>query len=362
VSTGRSEVNHQARLNAAESDASVLAVNPTIRGKSCLPTQQPQPTMTNIPKVDEDILSTMAVPIKVDEESTMASTIKVDHEEPTTITATETTIQFVPSHQEDSAPTLTEDAASTPATDPKTALAARQARFKSLQAQKITGRKATEREVRDAEDRSSRLAQISKLSAAHEKANYKLLKADDPDFERKRNWDYTVEESESWDKRLKKKAKNREGVAFADYRNEANKVYKRQIGQMSKVDREAYAEDKARKLQSQVSSGLLQLVETDAGEIYTVDNLGRINTPVDEAYSHDHKPSKEAVDRLVEDLEKGERARMKARAARGIRDEQDAGDVTYINQKNKQFNDKLSRFYNKYTSEIRDSFERGTAI
>jgi hypothetical protein len=126
VSTGRSEVNHQARLNAAESDASVLAVNPTIRGKSCLPTQQPQPTMTNIPKVDEDILSTMAVPIKVDEESTMASTIKVDHEEPTTITATETTIQFVPSHQEDSAPTLTEDAASTPATDPKTALAARQ--------------------------------------------------------------------------------------------------------------------------------------------------------------------------------------------------------------------------------------------
>jgi len=252
--------------------------------------------------------------------------------------------------------------ASTTNPDPKAALQARMARFKALQAQKVNGRKATEREVRDAEDRSSRLAQISKLSAAHEKASYKLLKSEDPDFERKRNWDYTVEESESWDKRLKKKAKNREGVAFADYRNEANKVYKRQIGQMTKVDMEAYAEEKARKLQSQVSSGLLQLVETDAGEIYTVDSNGRINTPVDEAYGHDHKPSKEALDRLVADLDKGERARMKARAARGIRDEQDVGDVTYINQKNKQFNDKLSRFYNKYTSEIRDSFERGTAI
>jgi pre-mRNA-splicing factor SYF2 len=321
--------------------------------------------MAHIPTVNDNFpLTTLAV--KIDEEPTMASTIKVDHEGPSTITATETTVQVhvqvTPSAQEDTAPTPTEDVPSTSTSDPKAALAARMARFKSLQTAKVNGRKATEREVRDAEDRSSRLAQISKLSAAHEKANYKLLKADDPDFERKRNWDYTVEESESWDKRLKKKAKNREGVAFADYRNEANKVYKRQVGQMSKVDREAYAEEKARKLQNQVSSGLLQLVETDNGEIYTVDNHGRINTPVDEVYSHDHKPSKEAVDRMVEDLEKGERARMKARAARGIRDEQDAGDVTYINQKNKQFNDKLSRFYNKYTSEIRDSFERGTAI
>lgn len=264
-----------------------------------------------------------------------------------------------PAMMEDAGPTLIEDA---PAADPKAALAARMARFKSLQAQKITGRKATEREVRDAEDRSSRLAQISKLQDAHEKAAYKLLKNDDPDFERKRNWDYTVEESESWDKRIAKKSRNRDGVAFADYRNEANKVYKRQIKQMSKVDQESYTQSKARKLQTQVSSGLLQLVETPAGEIYTVDSLGRINTPVDEDYSHDHTPSKEAVDKLVEDLEKGERARLKARAARGIRDEQDGGDVTYINAKNKQFNDKLARFYNKYTSEIRDSFERGTAI
>jgi len=145
-------------------------------------------------------------------------------------------------------------------------------------------------------------------------------------------------------------------------RNEANKVYKRQIKQMSKVDQEAYASSKAEKLQNQVSSGLLQLVETPTGEIYTIDTLGRINTPVDEDYTHDHKPKKENVDKLVEDLEKGERARLKARAARGLKDEQDVGDVTYINQKNKQFNEKLARFYNKYTSEIRESFERGTAI
>jgi pre-mRNA-splicing factor SYF2 len=247
--------------------------------------------------------------------------------------------------------------------DPKAALAARMARFKALQSQKESGRKATEKEVRDAEDRSARLTQISKLQDAHDKASYKLLKSEDPDFERKRNWDYTVEESESWDKRMAKKARSRDNVAFADYTKEANKVYKRQIKQMDKVDLESYASQKAEKLQRQVQSGLLQLIESPDGDLYTVNPLNnQINTPAEESYSHDHKPSQEAIDKLVGDLDKGERARLKARAARGIRDEQDAGDVTYINQKNKQFNDKLTRFYNKYTTEIRESFERGTAI
>jgi pre-mRNA-splicing factor SYF2 len=222
--------------------------------------------------------------------------------------------------------------------------------FKNLQAQKVNGRKATEKEVRDAEDRTARLTQISKLQDAHDKASYKLLKSEDPDFERKRNWDYTVEESESWDKRMSKKARSRDNVAFADYTQEANKVYKRQIKQMDKVDLDNYASQKAEKLQRQVQSGLLKLIESPDGDLYTVNPL------------NNHIPSKEAIDKLVDDLEKGERARLKARAARGIRDEQDGGDVTYINQKNKQFNDKLTRFYNKYTTEIRESFERGTAI
>lgn len=286
----------------------------------------------------------------------------------TAIVTTVTTNAVSETAPSDSKPTPTE-AASTAVTstddappDPKAALAARMARFKSLQAAKEKGRKATEREVRDAEDRSERLAKLSKLTDAHTKASYKLLKTDDPDFERKRNWDYTVEESESWDKRVAKKARAKDNNAFADYRGEANKVYKRQLGQMNKVDLAAYAEEKATKLQRQVQAGLLQLVETDAGEIYTVDTLGRINTPVQEEYAHDHRPSKEAVDRLVGDIEKGEKARLEARRKRGIKDEQDTGDVTYINQKNKQFNDKLGRFYNRYTTEIRENFERGTAI
>jgi len=70
----------------------------------------------------------------------------------------------------------------------------------------------------------------------------------------------------------------------------------------------------------------------------------------------DNKPTRAAVDRLVTDLKKADEVRMK-RQKKG-----DDDDITYINDKNKHFNQKLARYYNKYTSEIRDSFERGTMI
>lgn len=37
-------------------------------------------------------------------------------------------------------------------------------------------------------------------------------------------------------------------------------------------------------------------------------------------------------------------------------------DITYINERNMQFNKKLERFYGKYTKEIKDNLERGTAV
>jgi pre-mRNA-splicing factor SYF2 len=219
-------------------------------------------------------------------------------------------------------------------TDPKAALAARMARFKALQSAKETGRKHTEKEVRDAQDRESRMAHLATLRTASDKAAYKLLKSEDPEFERKRNWDYTVEESEKWDKRINKKSRNRDGVAFSDFRGEANKVYKRQIRQMSAVDKDAYAAEKAATLQRQVQAGLLELVESEDGDVFTVDKAtGRINTPAEENYRMDHKPSKEAVDRLVGDLELGEKKRLELRRKRGVEDKDEMGDVTYINQK-----------------------------
>lgn len=37
-------------------------------------------------------------------------------------------------------------------------------------------------------------------------------------------------------------------------------------------------------------------------------------------------------------------------------------DITYINQRNYKFNQKIARAYDKYTQETKDSLERGTAL
>jgi len=37
-------------------------------------------------------------------------------------------------------------------------------------------------------------------------------------------------------------------------------------------------------------------------------------------------------------------------------------DVTSINERNRKFNEKLERNYSKYAAEIKQNFERGTAL
>ncbi|OJD35707.1 pre-mrna-splicing factor syf2 [Diplodia corticola] len=242
----------------------------------------------------------------------------------------------------------------------------RMARFKALQARQAAARKSNLKESTAEAQR----AQIdpNALSALHRKhaiASHKLLKAETQeqgdDFERKRAWDWTVEESERWDRRMEKKGKHRKDVAFQDYRQDATKSYKRQLRDL-KPDLDGYERQKMEAVQRAAQNGGLEIIEMEDGELIAVDRDGSFYTTADSTDFINHRPEKEAVDKLVADIRKAEDARLKARRARGIDNDNDNGDVTYINQKNKQFNEKLARFYNKYTADIRESFERGTAI
>jgi pre-mRNA-splicing factor SYF2 len=243
----------------------------------------------------------------------------------------------------------------------------RLARFRALQAR---AKKSSDQNLAEATKESQRLAtDPSALTALHRKrdiAQHKLLKAETEeagdDFERKRAWDWTAEESEKWDKRVKKKAAARDNNAFQDYRTESNKVYKRQVRQNMKApDMERYEKDKMAAIEKAAASGGLDIVETEDGELIAVDKDGSFYSTADSTGFIENRPDKSAIDRLVADMKKAEDARLRKRRERMAANGDD-GDVTYINEKNKQFNQKLSRFYNKYTAEIRDSFERGTMI
>ncbi|XP_065837691.1 pre-mRNA-splicing factor syf2-like [Oscarella lobularis] len=70
-------------------------------------------------------------------------------------------------------------------------------------------------------------------------------------------------------------------------------------------------------------------------------------------------PSKEGVDRMVNDLEKQAAKRAKFSRRRQFFDD---ADIDYINERNMKFNKKASRYYNKFTAEIKQNLERGTAV
>lgn len=249
--------------------------------------------------------------------------------------------------------------------DPATKAKDRMARFKALQAR---AKNSSETNLKEATRESQRLAtDPSQLTALHRKhaiASHKLLKADvedaGEDFERKRAWDWTIDESEKWDKRMKKKAAHRDNTAFADYTQESNKVYKTQLRNIN-PDMERYEKDRMAAIEKAAATGGLDIVETEDGELIAIDKDGSFYSSADSTTFAQNKPDKAAVDRLVADIRRAEEQRLKKRKERMARNG-DEGDVTYINEKNKQFNQKLARFYDKYTAEIRDSFERGTMI
>ncbi|KAI1105887.1 SYF2-domain-containing protein [Jackrogersella minutella] len=262
------------------------------------------------------------------------------------------------------APTATETAPDS-ALDAAEKAKERLARFRALQARAKT---SSDKNLEEATKESQRLATdpsaLTALNRRRDIATHKLLKAETEeagdDFERKRAWDWTAEESERWDKRVKKKAAHRDNNAFQDYRHESNKVYKRQLRDMA-PDLERYEKDKMAAIEKAAASGGLEIIETEDGELIAVDKDGSFYSTADSTAFAENKPDKAAVDRLVGDLQKAEESRLRKRRERMAQNGDD-GDVTYINEKNKQFNQKLARFYNKYTAEIRDSFERGTMI
>ncbi|PHH69527.1 hypothetical protein CDD82_7700 [Ophiocordyceps australis] len=241
----------------------------------------------------------------------------------------------------------------------------RLARFKSLQAR---AKESLEENLKEATKEVQRLnsdtSQLPALERKHAIASQKLLKSDveaaGGDFERERAWDWTVDECDEWDKRVKKKAAHRDGNAFRDYQQESNKVYKRQLRNI-KPDLEQYDKQKMAAVEKAAASGGLDIVETENGELIAIDKDGSFYSTADSTNFAQNKPDKAAVDRLVQDLRRAEDQRLKKRRDR-MADQGDQGDVTYINEKNKQFNQKLARFYDKYTADIRDSFERGTMI
>ncbi|ETW07989.1 hypothetical protein H310_02374 [Aphanomyces invadans] len=76
-------------------------------------------------------------------------------------------------------------------------------------------------------------------------------------------------------------------------------------------------------------------------------------------YGKNDATTEEGVDRMVAEL--AHRAEVKKKFSRR-RQHYDGEDIDYINNRNRVFNKKISRAFDKYTVEIRQNLERGTAL
>ncbi|KAM6108629.1 pre-mRNA-splicing factor SYF2 [Pterocles gutturalis] len=150
------------------------------------------------------------------------------------------------------------------------------------------------------------------------------------DYERVKLLEISAEEADRWER--KKKRKNPD-LGFSDYASAQLRQYQRLTRQI-KPDLEQYEKMK--------------------------EQYGEALYPTSNSLLHgSHVPSKEGVDRMVADLEKQIEKREKYSRRRPYNDD---ADIDYINERNAKFNKKAERFYGKYTAEIKQNLERGTAV
>ncbi|XP_065056960.1 pre-mRNA-splicing factor syf2-like [Rhopilema esculentum] len=210
-------------------------------------------------------------------------------------------------------------------------------RLRELQLRRNAARKLNHEEMVE-EDRRNKLP--ANWEARKRKAEWELADQEARKEAEERGEDYdqtkllqqSAHELEMLERKKKKRKNPDQG--FSDYAAAQLRQYQR-LTRQHKPDLESYNKMK--------------------------DTMGDNAFPTAHSLSHggEGKVSEAAVDRMVEDLGKQIQKREKFHRRRQHFDE---ADIDYINERNKKFNEKAERYYGKYTEEIKQNLERGTAI
>ncbi|XP_015677738.1 pre-mRNA-splicing factor SYF2 [Protobothrops mucrosquamatus] len=208
-------------------------------------------------------------------------------------------------------------------------------KFRELHLKRNEARKLNHQEVVEEDKRlklptnwEAKKARLEWELKVEEKKKDCLVKGED--YERVKLLEISAEDAERFERKRRKKNPD---LGFSDYAAAQLRQYQRLTRQI-KPDLEKY--DKLR---------------GESGEDFF---------PTSNSLLHGtHVPSKEGVDKMVTDLEKQIQKREKYSRRRSYNDD---ADIDYINERNAKFNKKAERFYGKYTAEIKQNLERGTAV
>ncbi|KAK0557168.1 Pre-mRNA-splicing factor SYF2 [Tilletia horrida] len=202
-----------------------------------------------------------------------------------------------------------------------------------------------------------------KLKKAEKILEERDIRESGEDLDRVRAWGYSIEDNEAWEEKLEDKEERRD-KGPVDFNTAAERSYQRQVRQM-KPDLKEYERsmvDASNASGTSSSSSALVRSGQSSGALITTNSGTSTSSAYQDADALSygtHKPSEAAFERLASHINH----EHEVRATRSRKRPADPdSEVTYINEKNRKFNEKAERFFGKYTKEIRESFERGTAL
>lgn len=117
------------------------------------------------------------------------------------------------------------------------------------------------------------------------------------DWDRKKGWDYSIEDNEKWDRKQELKNQNQKNGGFINYAQLAEQSYKKEINNLD-VNKEEYINQKKKLQQKRIRSG-------EEGE-----NEEDVES---EEIDYNNKPSKAAIERLVSQLKGSDSRKLRRR-------------------------------------------------
>lgn len=208
-------------------------------------------------------------------------------------------------------------------------------RLKNLQLRMNEARKLNHVEVVEEDKRKKLPANFEQKRKfveweEQEEKKRKECEARGEEYDRVKLLEISADDAEKWERKKKKKNPD---PGFSDFESATYRQYQRNTKAL-KPDLNDYSRQK----------------EKLGEDFYATSNTLGLTQ---------RKDPEEAVDRMVQDLEKQIEKRSKYSRRRTHDDD---ADIDSINERNAKFNKKLERFYGTYTAEIKQNLERGTAV
>lgn len=204
------------------------------------------------------------------------------------------------------------------------------------------------------EDIKEKLKKLKEQRRMASQANFKEVLEENEKQKRPPNWEKKLERNQK--KIQEEEARQRAEMLGQDY--ELQKGLDMQADELARIER-----NRANKRKQ--DPGFIDFEEA------TKRQYGRLvkqlkqhesspsNLAIEAGPSSPKIDSQEGVKRMVQSVKQQIEIRGKRSRRRHFNDE---ADVDYINERNMRFNKKLDRFYGKHTEDIKQNFERGTAL